>query len=238
MTTPRSGSTGSSSGTAMPLRSSSKPKTRSLALVGCSSFSLIGSVSSSGSSVRTCTVRGCSRTGTCTVSRPAWNWAVMRSASAPAGSADDALERAVVDLELQRLGARADGDGGPVPGDAQPPVLDRHLEVGLVDAGQLGDDGDAVGDAVDVDARPPGLLQAVAGRRREAEDAVEEVVDALAEALEVLIPLERAPRHGAKVIHAPRPNKLRPGQLFIPCSRCAIPQTRRSAGWVARIRSG
>jgi len=72
------------------------------------------------------------------------------------------------------------------------------LQVGLVDPGQLDDDRDAVVDAVYVDARPPRLLQPVARRGSQAEHAVEEIVDPLAQPLEVLIPFERSPPHAQK----------------------------------------
>ena len=101
---------------------------------------------------------------------------MIASPSLSAGRETHALERAVVDLQPERLGPFEDRRPADA-GDAEPVVLDADLDVRLFDAGQLRDHREAVGLAKDVDAGPPAVLQAVAGHVEEPGDAVDEVVE-------------------------------------------------------------
>src|SRR5215472_15151555 len=168
-TTPRSGSTGSSAGTLMPLRSSSKPKARSFALVGCSSGSLMTCVRSVGAVGAHVHVVGLLAHRHTHAEQPGAELGGDAIRVGTDGQGHVAFERAVVDLQLLRLGTRPSADGRAVAADAQAAVLGHHLQVGLVHAGELDDDGDAVREPIDVDVRPPGLLQAIAPRRGELE---------------------------------------------------------------------
>jgi len=116
----------------------------------------------------------------------------------PRGQGDDAFERTAVDLDLQRLAGRSGGRRPAYAGDPQPIAIDRDTEVAVVDAGQLGDDGEAVADAVDVEARAPARLEAKARCGGEAENPIDKVVDPLAEPLEVFIPARSASGHGSE----------------------------------------
>jgi len=113
------------------------------------------------------------------------------------GKGDDALEWAAVDLQPQRFRRYSGRRRSPHAGDAQATAFDGHLELGLLDARQLGDDGDAVADPVHVEAWAPAGLQAIARRGGETEYAFDEVVDALVEPLEVFVPAEGGSGHGA-----------------------------------------